>query len=124
MTRLLVALSFLLLTACRNTDVRYKVLIGATTVAENGARPIVDSVIVIAGKKIRSVGERKDVPIPQNSDRTDLAGRWIVPAPGNRIDVDNEADLLILDHAPAGAVPANPADIGARIILGEWQAGK
>jgi hypothetical protein len=121
---LLLAFSFLLLTSCQKSNKHYKVLIGATTVAENGARPIPDSVIVIAGTKIDSFGERKNVPIPEKADRTELAGRWIVPAPGNRIDVDHDANLLILDHAPAGAVAANPKDIGAQLVLGEWQVAK
>ena len=111
----------LFLATCQKEDVRLKVLIGATTVVASGAQPIEDSIVVIAGTKIRSVGMRKDIPVPQASDRTDLAGEWIVPAEGARIAVDETANLLILKHAPAGASPANPADIGARIVAGEWK---
>jgi hypothetical protein len=117
---LLAVCSLFLLAACKNTDIHYKVLIGATTTVEQGTRPIEDAVIVIAGRKIRDVGARKYVPIPQNSDRTELTGRWIIPAAGGKIVVDGPANLLVLEHAPAGIVPANPADIGARIIDGEW----
>ena len=113
----------LFLTSCQSKPEHYKVLIGATIVAENGAKPIANSVMVIAGTKIQSFGESKNIEMPRNADRTDLAGRWIVPAPGNRIDVDNEANLLILEHAPAGVAPASPADIGARLVAGEWQVG-
>jgi hypothetical protein len=121
---LLVASSVFLLAACKNADVRYKVLIGATTTVEQGSRPIEDAVIVISGKKIRDVGARKYIPIPQNSDRTELVGRWVIPAPGSRIAPEEPANLLVLDHAPAGIVPANQADIGARIVAGEWAPGK
>jgi hypothetical protein len=121
---LLLAPALVFLAACHNTDVHYKVLIGATTTVEQGTKPIDDSVIVIEGKKIRDVGERKYVPIPQNSDRTELTGRWIIPASGKTISNGEPANLLILDHAPAGIVPANPNDIGARIVDGEWAPGK
>jgi hypothetical protein len=114
------ACASLFLAACHNTDVHYKVLIGATTTVEQGSRPIEDAVIVIEGTKIRDVGARKYVPIPQNSDRTELIGRWIIPAAGKKIANGEPANLLILDHAPAGIVPANQNDIGARIVEGEW----
>jgi hypothetical protein len=121
---LFMALGFLLLGACRNSDVKFKVLIGATTIVGPGERPIEDSVVVIAGSKIRSVGMRKDVPVPQNSDRTDLTGRWIVPAEGSVIGPEEAANLLVLEHAPNGIAPASPGDVGARLVAGEWQIGK
>jgi len=116
--------ALLLLAGCQKQDARLQVLIGATTIVAPGAQPIRDSVVVIAGSKIRSVGERKDIPVPQASDRTDLTGEWIVPAEGARIAVDEPANMLILRQAPAGAEPAHPTDIGARIVNGEWQAVK
>jgi hypothetical protein len=119
---LLPALAFISLCACRNSDIHFKVLIGATAVVAPGAQPINDSVIVIAGTRIRSVGMRKDVPVPQNSDRTDLTGKWIVPAEGTVIGPEEIANLLVLDHAPAGTAPSNPADVGARIAAGEWKS--
>ena len=111
----------LLLAGCRTKpDVRLKVLIGATMIVAPGAQPIEDSIIVIAGNKIRSVGMRKDVPVPQASDRTDLAGEWVVPAKGARIAVDEIANLIVLHTAPNGIDPANSADPGVRIVAGEW----
>jgi hypothetical protein len=117
-------LFLLLLGACeKKPAVRMKVLIGATTIVAPGAKPIEDSIIVIAGSKIQSVGMRKDVPVPQSSSRTDLTGAWIVPAKGSRIAVNEAANLVILHHAPNGnddpAPP--PGETGARIVNGEWQ---
>src|SRR5208337_3664782 len=103
---LLLAAGFFLLAACKNSDIKFKVLIGATTTVAAGERPIEDSVVVIAGSKVRAVGMRKDVPVPQNSDRTDLTGRWIVPAPGSVIGPEETANLLVLEHAPNGVTPA------------------
>ena len=59
------SLAFLSLAGCqKQPTVRLKVLIGATTIVAPGAQPIEDSIVVIAGEKIRSVGMRKDVPVP------------------------------------------------------------
>jgi hypothetical protein len=120
------AFTFLLLAGCgkktvTNMNDRIKVLIGGTAIVASGEQPIEDSIVVIAGSKIRSIGTRKDVPVPQNSDRTDLTGEWIVPAEGSRIEVGETANLLILKHAPNGIEPATPADKGARIVAGEWK---
>jgi hypothetical protein len=123
---LLATAGWLLLTGCQKSGdkVIVKVLIGATTVTTPYAPPLEDSIVVIAGSKIRAVGLRKDIPVPQASDRTDLAGQWIVPAAGAKIEAGETANLMILDHAPKGVTPSSPADIGARIVAGEWAAPK
>ncbi len=119
---LVLLLVLLLVGACeKKPTVRLKVLIGATTIVSPGAKPIEDSIIVIAGSKIRSVGMRKDVPVPQASDRTDLTGSWIVPAKGSRIAVDEPANLVILHHAPNGNDAAAPGETGASLVNGEWK---
>jgi hypothetical protein len=111
-----------LLASChKKPDFTLKVLIGGTIIVAPGAEPIEDSVVIISGRKIRSVGTRKDIPVPQASDRTDLAGEWIVPAEGSRIEPGETANLLVLRHAPNGVTPAAPADVGARIVAGEWK---
>jgi hypothetical protein len=120
------ALAFLLLAGCgkktvTNMNDRIKVLIGGTAIVAAGEEPIEDSIVVIAGTKIRSVGSRKDIPVPQNSDRTDLTGEWIVPAAGSRIEAGETANLLILKHKPNGIEPAAETDKGARIVAGEWK---
>src|SRR5580692_8044707 len=112
----------LLLASChKKPDFTLKVLIGATTVVAPGASPIEDSIVIISGTKIRAVGARKDIPVPQASDRTDLTGEWIVPAEGSRIEAGEIANLVILRHAPNGVTAAAPADVGARIVAGEWK---
>jgi hypothetical protein len=126
MTRLCVALClFFVLVSCqKKKKVHLTVLSGATTIVAPGAQPIEDSVIVIAGSKIRSVGFRKDIPVTEAADRTDLGGEWVVPAEGSRIAVDEQANLLILKHAPNGVTPASRADVSARIQAGEWEVPK
>lgn len=112
----------LLLGACeKKPAVRLKVLIGATTIVSPGAQPIEDSIIVIAGSRIQSVGRRKDVPVPNASDRTDLTGAWIVPAKGSRIAMDETANLVILHHAPNGNDTPAPGETTTSIVAGEWK---
>lgn len=95
-----------------------KVLIGATLITSAGASPVEDAVVVVAGENIRAVGPRKDVPIPQNSERTDLTGKWIVPVQGGKIAVGASADLFIVNTGPNGA-PATGA-VARRMIRGQW----
>jgi hypothetical protein len=120
---LALAVSLALLAGCQKQD--YKVLVGATAIVAPGAQPIDDSIILISGGKVRAVGLRKDIPVPQNSDRTDLNGEWVVPAEGTTIAVGQAANLMILHRAPTSAgAPGEASDIGARIVNGEWQTVK
>jgi len=119
MKKPLAVAGLILLAACQKSDV--KVLIGATAIVAPGAHPIDDSIIVVSGHTIRSVGMRKDVPIPQDSQRTDLSGRWIVPARGSRIAIGEDANLLILNHAPHDVTPVDATDITRQLAAGEWK---
>ena len=119
MKTVLAVAGFLLLAACQKSDV--KVLIGGTAIVAPGAQPIEDSIVIVAGRNIRSVGIRKDIPIPQDSERTDLTGKWVVPAQGSRIAIGEESNLLILSHAPNGVAPADPGDVKRRLVAGEWK---
>jgi imidazolonepropionase-like amidohydrolase len=95
-----------------------KVLIGATAIMQAGSNPVQDTVIVISGATIRAAGIRKDVPIPQDSERTDLTGKWVVPASGGRIAPGESADLFILNSGPNGS-PAI-GGVSRRMIHGQW----
>ena len=107
-TRLLAALACLAFTACEKSDV--KVLIGATTITAPGASAIEDSVIVVAGGRIRSMGPRKDIPIPQNSERVDLTGKQIAAADGSRLAPNESADLVVTGPG-----------FTRRMLHGQWQ---
>jgi hypothetical protein len=93
-----------------------KVLIGGAAIMQAGANPVQDTVIVVSGATIRAAGERKDVPIPQDSERTDLTGKWVVPVAGGRIAPGEPADLFILNASPSGA-PGAPS---RHMIHGQW----
>ena len=105
--RLFAPLACLMAVACQKSDV--KVLIGATAITAPGAASIEDSVIVVAGGRIRAIGARKDVPIPQDSERLDLTGKQIAPAEGARIAVNESADLEITGPG-----------FSRRMVHGQW----
>jgi hypothetical protein len=125
MRTILLLMTAIVLASCSKStttpDFTVKVLIGGTVITAPGVTPIEDSIIVVGKGKIRAVGARKDVPVPQASDRTDLTGEWIVPAEGARIEPGEPANLVILKHAPNGVKPTDSADVGARLENGEWK---
>ena len=120
MKRFLLAIVCLFALGCQsgNRVSDLKVLIGATAIMQAGTNPVQDTVIVISGATIRAAGIRKDVPIPQDSERTDLTGKWVVPVAGGRLAPGEPADLFILNAGSNGS----PA-IGApsrKMIHGQW----
>lgn len=107
-------------TTTNGIDPRIKVLIGGTAVPAQGMRPIEDSVIVVIDGTIRAAGERKDVPIPQDSQRSDMSGTWILPEPGHTILAGQPADLLVLDESPVGDIRSNSPQVRRRMQAGRW----
>ncbi len=83
--------------ACRSDrEQPLKVIVGGVLFDGTGAKPVYDSVIVIAGKRIRNVGTRAMTPIPQDSERIDASGKLISPADGSsRIAAGEPANLVI-----------------------------
>ncbi len=110
----------LLLAGCQtgNQVSDLKVLIGGTAIIKAGENPVQDTVIVISGATIRAAGIRKDVPIPQDSERTDLTGKWVVPFTGGQIAAGEPADLFILNAGPNGA-PA-VGGVSRKMTHGQW----
>lgn len=90
------------------------VLIGATAVLSPGGPALPDSIVVISGGRIRAVGLRKDVPVPQDSERLDLTGRFLTAPAGGRLAAGEPADLEV--HQGSAAGPVN-----RRMQSGEWR---
>jgi imidazolonepropionase-like amidohydrolase len=114
----LAAAGFLLLAGCQKSDT--KILIGATTIPAEGAQPIEGSVIVITGKSIRAVGLQKDVPIPQASERVNLAGKWIVPKGAGRLESGQPANLVVLNSRPGTSAYI----VERELVEGQWQTSR
>lgn len=55
------------------------VIQGGTLIDGTGRAPIRDAVIVIEGNRIKAVGARADVQMPQSAKKVDAAGKWILP---------------------------------------------
>ncbi len=101
---LLVIVAALALAGCQES--KTKVLLGGTLIASPGAAPIEDSIVVVTSGTIRAAGTRKDVPVPQDSDRIDMTGKWLVPAGAEPIAAGKPADLNVLEHAPRSTADA------------------
>ncbi len=54
-------------------------LIGGTLIDGNGGPPILDSIIVVAGRRISAVGARGAVQVPDSAIRVDISGQWVMP---------------------------------------------
>jgi hypothetical protein len=68
--------------------------------------------VIVAGRKIRSVGMRKDIPIPQDSERTDLTGKQVRAAEGSRIAPGEDSNIEVVDAS---------GTVVRRLINGEWK---
>ncbi len=76
----LFCVSALWFAACKpSEESNVKAIVGAVLIDGTGGAPISDSVVVVAGSKIRSVGTRANVPIPAGSEKIDGRGRFLLP---------------------------------------------
>jgi len=68
------------LTGCKPNEVsKTTAIIGAVLIDGNGGPPITDSVVVVAGSRIRSAGLRANVPIPADADKINGSGKFLIP---------------------------------------------
>jgi len=102
---------FTLLAGCSKTGTgRVTVIVGATLLTPNAEVP--DAVVVVEGKRIRSVGPRPMTPIPQDSDRIDGTDRYVkAEAPVDEIAAGQPADLVLLDKN---------RKVERRMVDGKW----
>src|SRR6185369_12628270 len=97
-----VVLLGLALSGCKpGEEGHVKAIIGAVLVDGAGGPPVSNSVVVVAGGRIRGAGQTSNIPIPSDADTVNGGGRFLVPA---LIDICDSAD-------PAGLLrPATAAD--------------
>jgi hypothetical protein len=118
-----IILILILITAlggCRDSgDRKIKAIVGATLIDGTGAPPLPDAVVVIDGSRIRAAGPRAMVPIPQDSERIDARGKWVVPASrGSSVAAGQPADLLILSALSRDSSTSGKIDRALR--KGRW----
>ena len=106
-----VLLGLALLSGCSNSGTdRVKVIIGATLLT--GTVELPDSIVVIDGSRIRAVGPRPMTPIPQDSERVDGSGRYVMAdAPVTEIAAGQPADLVLL---------SKDRKVERRMVEGKW----
>jgi hypothetical protein len=71
-----------LLGACKPSDeTRLTAIIGAVLIDASGAPPLSRSVLVIAGSRVRLIGEQASTPVPAGADKINGAGKFLIAAP-------------------------------------------
>jgi len=56
-----------------------KAIIGAVLVDGSGGPPLSNSVVIVAGTRIRAIGNRANMPIPAGVEKINGAGKFLVP---------------------------------------------
>jgi imidazolonepropionase-like amidohydrolase len=56
-----------------------KAIIGAVLIDGTGGPPLSNSVVIVAGSRIRAVGNRANMPIPAGVEKINGAGKFLVP---------------------------------------------
>jgi imidazolonepropionase-like amidohydrolase len=85
-----------------------KAIIGAVMIDGRGGPPLSNSIVVIDGSSIREAGPSSAVPIPDDADKINGAGKFLVPA---MLDICPSAD-------PQGIVRAASADEARSQVAG------
>jgi imidazolonepropionase-like amidohydrolase len=99
------------LCACKPTEEGHmKAIVGAVLIDGLGGPPLSDSVVVVAGDRIREAGARSTVLIPEEADKIDGAGKFLVPAP---IDVYPSAEAARQKSRATHLFKVDPAALEA-----------
>ncbi|HEY5402546.1 MAG TPA: hypothetical protein VIK24_06735, partial [Pyrinomonadaceae bacterium] len=80
---------------------RVVAIVGATLIDGRGGTPVIDSVVVISGEKIVSVGKRNGITIPSGAEIVDAKGLTLLPGLIDshfHIDGDDPLPALYLTH--------------------------
>src|SRR5437016_4843764 len=127
---ILVLLALAALGSCKPAELSHsKAILGAVLIDGAGGPPLSDSVVVVAGGRIRAAGARSNVPIPAEADKINGAGKFIVPglidiSRASRIKkVEPGVSETEMESARAAGIPivasiATQADVGLLVDRG------
>ncbi|HET9319355.1 MAG TPA: amidohydrolase family protein [Bryobacteraceae bacterium] len=74
------ALAVILLAGCKPPqESLQQAIIGAVLIDGTGGPPVSDSVVIVAGSRIRAIGNRANTPIPAGVQKIDGRGKFLVP---------------------------------------------
>jgi len=83
--------------ACKPTELSHsKAILGAVLIDGSGGPPLSDSVVVVAGGRIRAAGARSAIPIPAEADKINGQGKFLVPG---LVDVWSVPAISVADAA-------------------------
>ena len=94
-------------------------IIGAVLIDGNGGPPITDSVVVVAGSRIRTAGLRANVAIPADASKINGSGKFLVPGlidtyveVGRKLGAPGVTTTRVVDaaHEPSVSTNVAPAD--------------
>jgi imidazolonepropionase-like amidohydrolase len=72
----------LLLAGCKPPEeTRLTAIIGAVLIDGSGGPPISRSVLVVAGSRVRIIGEQAATPVPAGAEKVNGAGKFLIAAP-------------------------------------------
>ncbi|HUX06991.1 MAG TPA: amidohydrolase family protein [Acidobacteriota bacterium] len=54
-------------------------LVGGTLIDGTGAPPVPDAIVIIKGERIAAVGRGDELQIPEEAEKIDVAGKWVLP---------------------------------------------
>ena len=77
--RILLAIFVIISTSAFSQESNIKALVGGTLIDGFGSDPIKNSVVIIEGEKIRSVGNIDNTPIPENAKVISTEGMTVLP---------------------------------------------
>src|SRR5579871_97230 len=83
-----------------------KAIIGAVLIDGAGGPPLANSIVLVAGDRIRAAGALSSIPIPADADKVDGSGDYLVPA---LVDVCDRID-------PPGTIHATTAEDARRQV--------
>jgi imidazolonepropionase-like amidohydrolase len=102
------ALALLVTSACKAPEESHsKAIIGAVLIDGSGGPPLSNSMVVMAGDRIRGAGPASTIPIPAEADKINGGGRVLVPAlvaVASNIQSRDEAAFVKAREAGAPAI--------------------
>ena len=127
----LLVIAALCLCACKPPEEsQQKAIIGAVLIDGTGGPPMSDSVVIVAGSRIRAVGNRANMPIPAGVDKINGMGKFLVPG---LIDLDARVDHSINLYLASGVTtlrtfglrkPEPDGQQSVNLFVGEVVQGK
>ena len=116
----LAALALCLAGCLTSADDPPQVITGALLIDGTVRPPVPDAVVIVSRGRIRAMGPRTEVPVPEQGRLIEARGRILFPAdPAQPLRVGSDANLLLLSVNPA-VDPDYLKYVTGRMQNGRW----